>query len=38
MENIIGKGTSGRDDIDEGMRMRHQEPFMAKAFPEGPGN
>jgi hypothetical protein len=38
MENIIGKGTSGRDDIDEGMRMRHQEAFTAKAFPEGPRN
>jgi hypothetical protein len=23
MENIIGKGTLGRDDIDEGMRMHH---------------
>jgi hypothetical protein len=38
MENIIGKGTLGRDDIDEGTRMRHREAFMAKAFPEGPGN
>ncbi len=38
MENIIGNGTSGRDDIDKGMRMRPQEAFMAKAFPEGPGN
>ena len=38
MENIIGKGTLGRDDIDKRMRMRHREAFMATAFPEGPGN
>jgi hypothetical protein len=29
-----GTGSSGRDDILHGIKLRHREAFMAKAFPE----
>jgi hypothetical protein len=35
MERVIqGKGTLGRDDIEHGIKLRHREAFMAKAFPD----